>query len=302
MNIGRNSPCHCGSGKKYKHCHLKIDDSQRHPALGNASQNWSGFQGRRRIHRDEDFIKGMVLSCRLAKKTLDMISDKVVAGVSTGKLNELIHNYIVENNAYPATLNYNGFTKSSCISINEVICHGIPNDKVILKEGDIVNIDVTTNLNGFFGDTSRTYLIGNCSNDAKRITDITRQCLQFAQDDIKPYMKIGDIGHCIQTYAESQGCSVVEQFVGHSIGTKFHEDPQIPHFGKKDTGPVILPGMCFTIEPMINLGVKQAVILEDGWTAVTKDGALSAQFEHTYLVTDTHLRPLTDENDDDPIF
>ncbi|MCP4295987.1 MAG: type I methionyl aminopeptidase [Proteobacteria bacterium] len=281
----RNQPCWCGSGKKYKRCHLKTDLS------GETNSNIVTARNRH-PSVDKDFIEGMEAACKLAKRTLDMVEERITAGITTNQIDDWVHQYTLDNNATPATLNYNGFPKSVCTSFNDVICHGIPDDTII-KEGDIINVDVTSILDGYFGDTNRTFMIGNCSTEAQKITRIAKECLDLGIEAVKPYGFIGDIGAAIQEYAHSMGCSVVEKFVGHGIGRKFHQEPQVPHFGRKGLGIRILPGMTFTIEPMINLGKKGVRILNDGWTAKTVDGSLSAQFEHTILVTETDKRVLT---------
>lgn len=282
--LQRNSLCWCGSGKKYKKCHLKEDLPS---FLGGPSRIEP-----RRIHRSRQFRRGMEASCRLAKETLLMVGEKIGEGITTNDIDYWVYDYITRRNALPAPLFYNGFPKSVCTSPNEVICHGIPSERRIVG-GDIVNVDVTCILDGYYGDTSRTFLIGECSERAKKVAAVSEECLRIGIEATKPYGRIGDIGAAIQQYALSQGCSVVEHFVGHGIGREFHMDPQIPHFGKRGTGPVILPGMYFTIEPMINLGRKEVRILEDGWTAVTVDNELSAQFEHTLFVGEESVQVLT---------
>lgn len=282
--LERNSPCWCGSGKKYKKCHLKEEAQER-------KDSSKAFKPSA-IRRDSEYIEGMKASCRLAKATLLMVEERIKVGLTTNQIDQLVYEFTLDHGAYPATLNYNGFPKSCCTSINDVICHGIPDDRVII-EGDIVNVDVTCILDGFFGDTNKTFLMENCSDDAKKITDISKECLRLGIEAAQPYGRIGDIGAVIQKYANSLKCSVVEKFVGHGIGKKFHQEPQVPHFGKFGTGEVILPGMFFTIEPMINLGKKGVRILKDDWTAVTVDGKLSAQYEHTIFITEQGNEVLT---------
>lgn len=284
--IQRNDPCWCGSGKKYKKCHLKEDEVKRRFNLSSPNEQTV-------INRSEEFIQGMRETCQLAKNTLQMVADNIQIGITTNQINTWVHQYTLDHGAIPAPLNYKGFPKSTCTSINEVICHGIPDD-TILKEGDIINVDVTCNLNGYFGDTSRTFLMGECSEDAKKICSVSEECLRRGIAAVKPYGRIGDIGAVIQEYAHSMNCSVVEKFVGHGIGKSFHEEPQVPHFGRKGNGPLIVPGMFFTIEPMINLGKKGVHILEDNWTAMTEDGKLSAQFEHTIFVTENGIEVMTE--------
>ena len=290
QNIGRNDLCWCGSGKKYKKCHMASDRKGSNTPF---TQNLNSTTASSKIiPRSPEFVKGMKATCQLAKEALDMVESRIIAGITTSDLDKWVSEFFKDHNAISAPLNYHGFPKSICTSINEVICHGIPSDRVI-KDGDIINVDVTCILDGYFGDTSRTFLIGDCSEDAKRITKVTKECLQIGIDVTRPYGHIGDIGAAIQKYAHSQGFSVVEQYVGHGIGRKFHDEPQVPHFGIAGTGVQILPGMYFTIEPMINQGRKDLRILKDDWTAVTIDNKLSAQFEHTLFVTETGVEVLT---------
>jgi methionyl aminopeptidase len=212
--------------------------------------------------------------------------------MTTDDINTIVHEFTIQNGAIPAPLHYRGFPKSVCVSVNEVICHGIPGERV-LKDGDIVNVDVTPILNGYYADTNKTFFVGTPGADAEKIVTVARKCLKEGMSAVRPGNRIGDIGWAIQTYAESQGCSVVREFVGHGVGFEFHEAPQIPHYGRKDEGILLIPGMVFTIEPMINLGKKDLNVLSDNWTAVTRDGSLSAQFEQTLLVTETGFESLT---------
>lgn len=235
----------------------------------------------------------MKQSCKLAANCLKFIGSKVQNGMSTEDINFLTHQYIIERNAYPSPLNYHGFPKSVCTSINEVICHGIPSPKDILKDGDIVNIDVTTYLNKFHGDTNATFFVGNVKPEVKKLVDITFECLMAGISMVKPGAMTGDIGAMIAEIAHSHGYSVVKDYCGHGIGREFHEEPQIVHIAKKGSGVEMKPGMTFTIEPMINMGKPDCKLLKDGWTVVTKDGSLSAQFEHTVLVTDDGFEILT---------
>ena len=221
----------------------------------------------------------------LAAQTLEYIAPFVVPGVSTEELNTLCHDFIVKNGAYPSPLNYHGFPKSVCTSKNEVICHGIPSKEDILKDGDILNIDVTTYLNKFHGDTNKTFLVGNVADPIKKLVEVTYQCMREGIKTVRPGGRIGDIGAIIQEIAHSHGYSVVEDYCGHGIGREFHEAPQVVHVGKKGTGPEMKPGMTFTIEPMINIGAKDGKVLKDTWTVITRDKKWSAQFEHTILVT-----------------
>lgn len=238
-------------------------------------------------------IEKMRTAGRLAAEVLEMIAPHVVAGVTTNELDQICHDYIVnEQQAIPAPLNYRGFPKSICTSINHQICHGIPSDKK-LKNGDILNVDITVIKDDYHGDTSKMFCVGDVSQHAKRLVEITRQCLFLGIEEVKPGAHFGDIGYAIQKHAESNRYSVVREFCGHGIGKKFHEDPHVMHFGKRGDGAIMEPGMIFTIEPMINIGKRHMKVLSDGWTAVTKDRSLSAQWEHTILVTDTGYEILT---------
>lgn len=237
------------------------------------------------LHSPEDF-EPMRKAGRLAAQTLDMITPHVVPGVTTEKLDKLCHNFIVEHGAIPAPLNYKGFPKSICTSINHVVCHGIPGDKK-LRDGDVVNIDVTVILDGWHGDTSRMYIVGDkASVKARRLVEITYDCLMAGIEVVKPGATLGDIGYAIQTLAENERFSVVRDFCGHGLGRVFHAPPSVVHYGRSGHGTVLQPGMFFTIEPMINAGGFACKVLSDGWTAVTRDRSLSAQFEHTLAVTE----------------
>ncbi|NBT28095.1 MAG: type I methionyl aminopeptidase [Gammaproteobacteria bacterium] len=240
----------------------------------------------------EDLAK-MRVAGDLTRMVLDMIGDHVVAGVTTGELDRICHAYIVNDlDAIPAPLNYRGFPKSICTSVNHVVCHGIPGDKK-LKKGDIINIDVTVIKDGFHGDASRMFAVGEPSVLGQRLIDVTKESLRRGIAAVRPGGHLGDIGAVIQEYAESEGFSVVREYCGHGIGRGFHEDPQILHYGTRGQGQEIMPGMTFTIEPMINAGRAQTRLLSDGWTVVTKDHSLSAQWEHTLAVTNDRVEILT---------
>lgn len=237
---------------------------------------------------------------RLAAEVLDMIAPHVVAGVSTGELDRLCHDHIVQvQEAIPACLGYRGFPRSICTSINHVVCHGIPSEDRKLKDGDIINIDVTVIKNGFHGDTSRMYIVGDASILARRLCAVAQEAMYRGMEQVRAGAYVGDIGAAIQQYVESERFSVVREYCGHGIGRVFHEDPQILHYGKKGTGMQLQTGMTFTIEPMVNAGVWQTTLLADKWTVVTKDKKLSAQYEHTIAVTDTGLEILTARDDED---
>ncbi|WP_341503486.1 type I methionyl aminopeptidase [Gallaecimonas sp. GXIMD4217] len=238
-------------------------------------------------------IEKMRVAGRLAAEVLDMLGPHVKKGVTTDELNQIAHDYIVnEQQAVPAPLNYHGFPKSICTSVNHVICHGIPSDKK-LKDGDIINIDVTVIKDGYHGDTSRMYVVGQPSIQAERLIKVTQESLYLAIKMVKPGVKLGDIGHAIQQHVEKHQYSVVREYCGHGIGKDFHEEPQVLHYGKPGTGTELQAGMCLTIEPMVNVGKPHCKLLGDGWTVVTKDRSLSAQFEHTLLVTDNGVEVLT---------
>jgi len=238
-------------------------------------------------------IDKMRVAGRLAAQVLEMIIPHVQAGVSTDELDRICHDYIVNDlDAVPAPLNYKGFPRSICTSINHQVCHGIPGDKR-LKNGDILNIDITVIKDGYHGDTSRMFFIGKPSVSAKRVVDVAHKALWLGIEQVRPSARLGDIGHAIQSYVEAQHCSVVREYCGHGIGKVFHEDPQVLHYGEPGKGLELKPGMTFTIEPMVNVGKRHTRLLADGWTVVTKDHSLSAQWEHTILVTENGYEVLT---------
>lgn len=240
-----------------------------------------------------DEIEKMRVAGRLAAEVLEMIAPYVIPGVTTDELDRICHDHIVDvQQAIPAPLNYKGFPKSICTSVNHTVCHGIPGPKK-LKSGDIINVDITVIKDGYHGDTSQMFLVGEVPIRASRLARVCQECLYLGIREVRPGVRLGSIGHAIQRHAESHGYSVVQEFCGHGIGREFHEDPQVLHYGRPDDGPILQAGMIFTIEPMINLGKRHVKILPDGWTAVTKDHSLSAQWEHTILVTETGHEILT---------
>jgi methionyl aminopeptidase len=246
-----------------------------------------------------DELEKMRVAGRLAAEVLEMIAEHVQPGISTGELDQICHDYMVNvQKVIPAPLNYKGFPKSICTSVNHVVCHGIPSDKKILKSGDIVNVDITVIKDGYYGDTSQMFLIGAVPDHARRLVEITQECLYRGIAQVKPGARLGDIGHAIQTYAESHYYSVVRDYCGHGIGREFHQDPQVMHFGKPGTGMELREGMTFTIEPMINAGKFHTKLKSDGWTVETKDGRLSAQWEHTLVVTADGVEVLTARKDE----
>lgn len=238
-------------------------------------------------------IEAMRTVCRMAAETLCRVDELIAPGITTEDINRFVHEDTLRVGAVPAPLNYKGFPKSVCTSINDVVCHGIPSPKVVLQEGDIINVDVTHLYKGFHGDTSATFYVGEPSPRAIEVTEVARRSLELGLEQVLPGGRIGDIGAAIQAFAEARGLAVVRDFVGHGIGRTFHSEPQVPHVGYQGRGPRMRPGMTFTIEPMINTGSYECEILDDGWTAVTVDGGLSAQFEHTVLVTETGHEVLT---------
>lgn len=286
FKVGRNDPCPCGSGLKFKKCCLDIGGVEPINLKKLYTQKY-----KIRFKKEKD-IEGIKRAGRLVIDTLNLVEAEIRPGITTDDINTLVHEFTIQNNAIPATLNYKSYPKSVCVSVNEVICHGIPRKRV-LKEGDIVNVDVTPILNGYYADASKTFFVGTPGSEAKKIVRVARESLRRGMSMVRPENTIGDIGWAIQKYAEGEGCSVVREFVGHGVGFEFHEPPQVPHFGKKGEGIDLVPGMVLTIEPMINLGQRYLTVLEDKWTAVTKDGSLSAQFEQTILVTANGFESLT---------
>jgi len=286
VKVGRNDPCPCGSGLKYKKCCLGKPGAE-----GNHIKEVYEQKHHIRLKESAD-IEAIRKAGRLVLETLDRVEAVLRPGLTTEDINTLVHEITIANGAIPAPLNYKGFPKSVCTSVNEVICHGIPGGYA-LKSGDIINVDVTPILDGYYADASKTFFVGTPGPEALKIVQVARDCLNIGMSMVKPGNTLGDVGWAIQQHAESRGCSVVREFVGHGIGFDFHEPPQVLHYGEKGKGIVLVPGMVFTIEPMINLGKKELIILADKWTAVTKDGSLSAQFEQTLLVTPDGFESLT---------
>ncbi|MBT3385785.1 MAG: type I methionyl aminopeptidase [Prolixibacteraceae bacterium] len=254
------------------------------------------------IIKTPEQIEGIRKSSKLAAKALDFAGQFVSVGISSEFIDSKIEEFILAHGAIPATKGYNGYPKASCISLNEVVCHGIPSEKIILKNGDILNIDITTILDGYFGDTSRMFTVGEISPGATKLIEATKHCLKLGIEQVQPDNRFGNIGFVINRFARANGLSVVYEFCGHGVGIKFHEEPQVDHTARRNTGAKMKPGMIFTIEPMINQG-KPSTRLDknDGWTARTVDNRLSAQFEHTILVTQTGYEVLTDVKGEFPI-
>lgn len=284
MILNRNELCWCKSGLKYKNCHLEFDRK-----LINLKRKGYIVPTKNLIKTKEQ-IEGIKKSAEINNGLLDLISENIKEGMTTEEIDKLAYDYTISKGGIPADLNYDGFPKSICVSINNEVCHGIPRKDVILKNGDIVNVDATTILNGYYSDASRMFMIGEVNEEARNLVQVAKECLNKGLEAVKPWGFLGDIGAAIQEYAESNGYSVVRDFGGHGVGLDIHEEPFIFHFGKRGTGMVLAPGMVFTIEPMINAGSHEIFIDENnGWTALTTDGSLSAQWEHTVLVTENGI-------------
>lgn len=281
MEMKRNSPCWCGSGLKYKNCHEKFDEKMAYyAAKGNIMPD-------RSLIKNKKDIIGIKKSAAINNGVLDLIASKIKAGMSTAQLDQLAYDYTVSHGAIPAPLGYGGFPKSICTSINDEVCHGIPDESIILKEGDIINVDVSTIYHGYYSDASRMFMIGEVSEEARKLVEVTKECLQIGIAAVKPWGHVGDIGAAIAEHAHKHGYSVVRDLAGHGVGKEFHEDPIVSHINVKGTGMMLVPGMVITIEPMINAGDWHLYIdADNGWTSYTKDGSLSAQWEHTILITE----------------
>ena len=280
---------------KYKKCCLDKTSSEEHDLKEKYMRD------HKILIKNEADIEAIKKAGRLALETLALVEGLIKPGIKTDDINTLVHAHTIKNGAVPAPLNYRGFPKSVCVSVNEEICHGIPGYR-ILKDGDIVNVDITPKLDGYYADVNKTFFVGTPGAEARKIVGVARQSLKAGLSMVAPNKRIGDIGWAIQSVAEREGCSVVREFVGHGVGIEFHEAPQIPHYGQRGKGILLVPGMVFTIEPMINLGKKELHILDDNWTAVTNDGSLSAQFEQTILVTEDGFESLTPYDLDAPLF
>lgn len=257
-------------------------------------QNKGHLVPNRKLIKTPEQIEGIRRSSLINTGVLDQVEKEMKAGISTAEIDRVVYEYTVAHGAIPAPLNFNGFPKSVCTSINEVVCHGIPGEKEILKDGDIVNVDVSTILDGYYSDASRMFMIGNVSPEKQKLVQVAKECLEIGMKAARPFGFVGDIGHAIQKHAEKNGFSVVRALCGHGVGLEFHEEPEVLHFGHKGTGMLLVPGMVFTIEPMINAGTYQVYIDEtDGWTVRTEDHLPSAQWEHTFLMTEQGLEILT---------
>lgn len=285
--ISRNDPCWCGSGKKYKKCHMEQEQKLYEMSIRGIPVPVP------ELIKTEQQIAGIRDACQFSKAILNEVEGLVRPGVTTEEINQFVYRRTVEQGAVPATLNYKGYPKSCCISINEVVCHGIPG-ATVLKDGDIVNIDITSIVEGYYGDMSRMYLVGDPTDEARQLVEATRECMYLGIAQVKPWNRTGDIAFAIEKRAREYGYSVVRDYGGHGVGVAFHEDPFVPHYGSRNRGMVLMPNMVFTVEPMINAGDYKCRVLDDGWTAVTADGSLSAQWEHTVRVTETGVEILTE--------
>ena len=279
---GRNEPCWCGSGKKYKKCHAAIDERLQECYLNGQEVIY------RHLLKTPEDIEGIKRSAAINIGVLDMVGERIAPGVTTAEVDQWIYDYTVEHGGIPADLNYEGFPKSVCTSINDVVCHGIPSERDVLQEGDIVNVDCSTILDGYFSDSSRMFCIGEVPPERQKLVDVTRESIQHGLAQVKPWNTLGDMAHAVQTYVEENGFNVVREFGGHGIGKEFHEDPFVAHVGEPGEGVVLAPGMCFTIEPMVNAGGADIDMNDpNGWTVRTADGSDSAQWEVQLVVTET---------------
>ena len=257
-------------------------------------QNKGHLVPTRELIKTPEQIEGIRKSGIVNTGVLDLVASEIHAGMSTADIDKLVYDYTVAHNAIPTCLGYEGFPKSCCVSINEVVCHGIPNECEILEEGDIVNVDCTTILDGYYADASRMFIIGQTTPEKEKLVRVAKECLEIGMQTAKPYSFVGDLGNAIAKHAHKNGFSVVRDLCGHGVGLQFHEEPNVEHYGKKGTGMLLVPGMVFTIEPMINMGTWEVFIdEEDGWTVVTEDELPSAQWEHTFVMTDHGLEILT---------
>ncbi|WP_370860840.1 type I methionyl aminopeptidase [Parabacteroides faecis] len=258
-------------------------------------QNKGHLVPSRKLIKTEEQIEGIRKSGVVNSGILDLVGKEIKAGMSTAEIDKQVYDYTISHGAIPAPLNFEGFPKSVCTSVNEVVCHGIPSEKEILRDGDIINVDVSTILDGYYSDASRMYMIGKVSPEKEKLVRVAKECLEIGMEAAKPFGYVGDIGHAIQKHAEKNGFSVVRDLCGHGVGLEFHEEPEVTHFGRKGTGMLLVPGMVFTIEPMINMGTYRVYIAEeDGWTVITDDELPSAQWEHTFVMREDGLEILSD--------
>lgn len=280
--IGRNDLCWCGSGKKYKKCHCDFDSHIEELRM-------KGFLvPSRKLIKNEAQIEGIRESAKINIAVLDYIAEHIHADVTTEEIDKWVYDLTIAAHAIPAPLHYKGYPKSVCTSVNEQVCHGIPSDDVVLREGDIVNVDASTIYNGYFSDSSRMFCIGEVSPEKKRLVEVTKESLQVGLAQVKPWQPLGDMGHAIHEFAKQNGYSVVQEIGGHGVGLEFHEEPFVSYVAEKGTGMIMAPGFVFTIEPMINMGGSKIYVdKQDGWSVYTADGKPSAQWEVQVLVTET---------------
>lgn len=285
--IGRNDDCWCGSNKKYKKCHMDFDEKLE------ALKKEGKFVPTQDMIKNKDQIEKIKESAKINNAILDLVSENIRIGMTTEDINKIVHDYTISQGAIPAPLDFCGYPKSVCTSINDEVCHGIPSEDVVLKSGDIVNVDVSTIYNGYYSDASRMFMIGEVSDEAKKLVEVTKECMLKGIEAVKPWGNLGDIGAAVEKHATDNGYTVVREFGGHGIGIDFHEDPFVGHVGREGEGVVLVPGMIFTIEPMINQGKYDIYVdADNGWTAHTEDGKLSAQWENMILVTEDGVEVL----------
>ena len=281
IKIGRNDPCWCRSGKKYKQCHMAMDEKIRR------IQEEGHIVPSHAIIKNQDQIAGIRQSAKINIAVLDAVADQIKAGMTTQQIDDIVYNLTTKMGGIPAPLNYQGYPKSVCTSVNDQVCHGIPDEKIVLQDGDIVNVDCSTILNGYFSDSSRMFCIGDVSQEKKRLVEVTKECCDLGLAAVKPWGFLGDMGQAVHDHAYENGYSIVREIGGHGVGLEFHEDPWVGYHSKRGEEMLLVPGMMFTIEPMVNMGKEDIFIDEaNGWTAYTEDGKPSAQWEYMVLVTE----------------
>ena len=282
LKIGRNDPCWCGSGQKYKKCHEAFDNK-----LGLFERKGVPVLDRK-LYKTAADVEKIKESCRINMDVLDYVAEHIGPGVTTQEIDDWVHTITVRHGGIPAPLGYQGYPKSVCTSIDDVVCHGIPSSDVVLKEGDIINVDVSTVYNGYFSDSSRMFMIGDVSPEKERLVRVTKECMEAGLEKVIPWTPIGNMGHAVHMHAHDNGYSVVREIGGHGVGFEFHEDPWVSYTSEENSGVLMVPGMIFTIEPMVNMGSHEIWTDEtDGWTVHTEDGLPSAQWEIMVLVTET---------------
>lgn len=287
MHLNLDDKCWCGSEKCYKNCHFEFDRKL------NKMKNGKTQIPTHKMIKNEKQIEGIRQAGLINNQVLDEVARNIKAGMSTEEINTIVHQKTIELGGICAPLNFEGYPKSVCTSVNDQVCHGIPSSKVILREGDIINVDCTTIYNGYYADASRMFMIGKVSESAKKLVEVSKKCIDLVVEKLKPYDKMGDLGHIITKCCHDNGFTVVREVGGHGVGIDFHEDPFVNHVGKKGEGIVIAPGMVFTIEPMVNMGARHVFLdAKDEWTIYTADGSLSSQWEYTVVMTENGLEIL----------